>query len=302
MRILLFFLCFIGFSLYTYAQKIQVLSLESQQPVSGAAVYNSVKTKTGFTDFRGFVDISAFRSDETINFQHIAHISTALTKTEISANGNRVLLQILPSTLDEIVLSVSKFGQRKRDIPQQIVSVTSDDVRFRNPQTAADLLESSGQVYVQKSQLGGGSPLIRGFSTNRLLITVDGVRFNTAIFREGNVQNVISIDPFSVENTEIILGPGSVVYGSDAVGGVINFYTSKPRFSFENGIDISGNVLGRFATASNEKTGHFDINFGMKEWAFLTSVSYTDFDDLQMGKYGPDDYLRPRLLAAPSSN
>jgi len=72
----------------------------------------------------------------------------------------------------------------------------------------------------------------------------------------------------------------------------MNFYTLKPRFSFESGLDISGNVLGRFATASNEKTGHFDVNFGMKEWAFLTSVSYSDFDDLKMGSQGPDDYLR----------
>jgi len=200
MRTLLFFLCFIGFTIHTYAQKIQVLSLETQQPISGVAVYNSEKTKTGITDFEGFVDISAFTSDEAINFQHIGHLGATFTKSDIDAYANRILLQILPSTLDEIILSVSKFGQRKRDIPQQIVTVTSDDMRFRNPQTAADLLESSGQVYVQKSQLGGGSPLIRGFSTNRLLITVDGVRFNTAIFRGGNVQNVISIDPFSIRS------------------------------------------------------------------------------------------------------
>jgi len=292
MRTLLIILCFIGFSIDTFAQKIQVLDQENQEPISAVAVFNSEKTKTGITDFDGFVDISKFSNEETINFQHISHNDFAQTKSEIVAKGNIVLLQFQSSQLDEIILSVAKFGQRKRDIPQQIVSVTSEDVRFRNPQTAADLLESSGQVYVQKSQLGGGSPLIRGFSTNRLLITVDGVRFNTAIFRGGNVQNVISIDPFAVERTEVILGPGSVVYGSDAVGGVMNFYTQKPRYSFEDGMDISGNVLGRFSSASNEKTGHFDLNFGMKEWAFLTSVTYTDFDDLRMGSNGPDDYLR----------
>ncbi|MEM7085662.1 MAG: TonB-dependent receptor [Bacteroidota bacterium] len=269
---------------------------ENQDPISAVAIFNSGKTKTGITDFDGFVDISKFEEDEIINFQHISHNDLSLTKTQIAAAGNRVLLQLQSSQLDEIILSVAKFGQRKRDIPQQIVSVTSEDVRFRNPQTAADLLESSGQVYVQKSQLGGGSPLIRGFSTNRLLITVDGVRFNTAIFRGGNVQNVISIDPFAVERTEVILGPGSVVYGSDAVGGVMNFYTQKPRYSFEDGMDVSGSVLGRYATASNEKTGHFDLNFGMKEWAFLTSVTYTDFDDLRMGSNGPDDYLRNQYV------
>ncbi len=292
MRTLLLFLCFIGFSIYTYAQKIQVLSADRTMPVSGAAVYNSDKSKNGITDFDGNVDISQFADEEIINFQHIGHVTLSILKNEILAQGNKVIMEVNASTLDEIVLSVAKFGQRKKDIPQQIVSVTSEDVVFRNPQTAADLLESSGQVYVQKSQLGGGSPLIRGFSTNRLLITVDGVRFNTAIFRGGNVQNVISIDPFSIDRTEVILGPGSVVYGSDAVGGVMNFYTKNPRFSFEKGLDFSGNVLGRYASANNEKTGHLELNFGMKEWAFLTSVSFSDFDDLRMGSHGPDDYLR----------
>lgn len=292
MRTLFLALCFIGFIIPTFAQKIQVLSQEGNAPISGAAVFNDARSKTGITDFDGRVDISAFSSNEIINFQHISHNDLVISKAEIIAIGNKIFMLMRSSELEEIVLSVAKFGQRKQDIPQQIVSVTSEDVRFRNPQTAADLLQSSGQVYVQKSQLGGGSPLIRGFSTNRLLITVDGVRFNTAIFRGGNVQNVISIDPFVVERTEVILGPGSVVYGSDAVGGVMNFYTKKPRFSFEEGLDVSGSALGRYSSASNETTGHFDINLGMKEWAFLTSVSYSNFDDLRMGSHGPDDYLR----------
>ncbi len=291
---------FITFFLLTlsslFAQNIQVLQEGTNEPVQGATLYNNDRSKTGITDFDGFVDITKFTSSETINIHDIAHKDLTTTKGNIVANGNKVYMVLAENALDEIVLSVSKFGQSRKDIPQKIVSVTSEDVSFYNPQTSADLLENSGQVFVQRSQLGGGSPLIRGFSTNRLLITVDGVRFNNAIFRGGNVQNVISIDPFSVDRTEVILGPGSVVYGSDAVGGVMNFYTMKPRFSFEKGLAIHGNASARYSTANNEKTGHFDINFGMKEWAFLTSVSYSDFDDLRMGSNGPDDYLRPDFV------
>ncbi|MCW5519069.1 TonB-dependent receptor [Aureitalea sp. L0-47] len=274
------------------AQEIQVLDLDSRQPLNGVAVYNEDASKTGITDFEGRIDISNFEDEERITFQLLSHVTYSEIKLEIIASGGMVYLVQDPSQLDEVVVSVSKFGQQRRDVPQQIASLTSEDIAFTNPPTAADLLEASGQVYVQKSQLGGGSPLIRGFSTNRLLITVDGVRFNTAIFRGGNVQNVISIDPFSISRTEVILGPGSVVYGSDAVGGVMNFYTKDPKFSFKEGMDISGEVTGRYATASSEKTGHVELNIGMKEWAFLTSVSFSDFDDLKMGKYGPDDYLR----------
>ena len=276
------------------AQQIQVIEADTGLPISGAALFNADKSKSRITDFDGMVDISNFSNDETITFQHISHSNISLSKAQIIQAGNLVYMDTIASTLDEVVVSVAKFGQLKRDIPQQIVTLSSEDVLFGNPQTAADLLESSGQVYVQKSQLGGGSPLIRGFSTNRLLITVDGVRFNTAIFRAGNVQNVISIDPFAIERTEVILGPGNVVYGSDAIGGVMNFTTKKPKFSFEEGVSYSGNTTGRYASANNEKTGHIDFNIGLKEWAFLTSVTFSDFDDLKMGKHGPEDYLRPQ--------
>ena len=278
------------------AQKIQVLSQQTGEAIPGVALFNKDKSKSAITNFDGFADISSFNQDERIIFQHIAHAALWQTKSQILTANGQVFLITDASSLDEVVLSVSKFGQKKRDIPQQIVSVTSDDVLFRNPQTAADLLQSSGQVYVQKSQLGGGSPLIRGFSTNRLLIAVDGVRFNTAIFRGGNVQNIISIDPFAVARTEVILGPGSVVYGSDAVGGVMNFYTKKPVFSFKQGTTFSGNTTLRYATANKEKTGHFDFNIGAKKWAFLTSVTYSDFDNLRMGSHGPDDYLRTQYV------
>jgi hemoglobin/transferrin/lactoferrin receptor protein len=291
--IILFFL----FPLTTIlAQNIKVLDKETQEPVSGVAIFNLNKTNTGVTDFDGNVDISNFSDNEKITFQHISHINLSISKNEIITAGNKVYLGKDSSALDEVVLSVSKFEQKKGDIPQKITSITSEDIMFSNPQTSADLLESSGNVYIQKSQLGGGSPIIRGFSTNRLLIAVDGIRFNTAIFRGGNVQSVISIDPFTVDRTEVILGPGSVVYGSDAIGGVMNFYTKNAKFSFEEELSFSGNATARYATASEEKTGHLDFNIGLKEWAFLTSVSYTDFGDLRMGKYGPDDYLRPEYV------
>jgi hemoglobin/transferrin/lactoferrin receptor protein len=138
--------------------------------------------------------------------------------------------------------------------------------------------------------------MIRGFSTNRLLITVDGVRMNNAIFRGGNLQNVISIDPLAIQSTEVTLGAGSVVYGSDAIGGVMSFYTKKPQLSYKDELFLNGSVLTRYASANSEKTGHFDLNLGYKKWAFLTNVSYTDFDDLRMGSHGPNEYLRSEYV------
>ena len=288
--------CFL-FSLTIQAQTIQVLDEETKTPVIGVAIFNESKLTTGITDVDGNIDITNFSENEKITFQHISHINRFLTKKEIISSGNTIFLSPDASSLDEVVLSISKFEQNKKEIPQKISSITSKDVLFTNPQTSADLLERSGNVFIQKSQLGGGSPIIRGFSTNRLLIAVDGTRFNNAIFRGGNVQNVISIDPLSIKNVEVTLGSGSIIYGSDAIGGVMSFYTQKPKLSYTDSLKVSANAMVRYATASNEKMGHLDFNIGLKEWAFLTNASYTSFDDLRMGNHGPADYLRNQLVS-----
>jgi hemoglobin/transferrin/lactoferrin receptor protein len=275
------------------AQEVRVLDISTLEPIMGVAVFNSDKSKSGVTDFNGTIVLDQFGDNEPITFQHISYVHKTLLKSKID---KFLFLKQKELSLDEVVISASKFEQSKKEVPQKIVSLKAEDILLTAPQTSADLLKISGQVYIQKSQLGGGSPMIRGFSTNRLLLSVDGVRMNNAIFRGGNVQNVISIDPFAIQNTEIILGAGSVIYGSDAIGGVMNFYTRKPKLSDSDTLTFSANALVRYASASDEKTSHFDMAFGLKKWAFLTSVSYTNFDDLKMGKYGPDDYLRPEYV------
>lgn len=278
------------------AQEIKVLERESRQPIPGVTIYNENKTITVITDFEGMASLNSFTDSESLYFEDLLHKKLKIKKETIIANNHTVLLEAKIEGLDEIVISASKFEQNKRDIPQKIIGISAKEIQISNPQTSADLLESSGNVYIQKSQLGGGSPMIRGFSTNRLLLTVDGVRMNNAIFRSGNLQNVISIDPFTIQNTEITLGAGSVVYGSDAIGGVMSFYTKKPQVSYSDKLYLKANAVARYATANKEKTGHLDLNFGLKKWAFLTSVSYSDFDDLRMGSHGPNDYLRPEYV------
>lgn len=277
------------------AQQVKVVSAINEEPISGVLIYNLDKSKNAITNLNGEASLDKFSSQEILYFQHLTHHLKKLEKSQIE-KVSIVYLEDNTQDLNEIVISASNFEQQKRDIPQKILSVNSKNVQFTNPQTSADLLGSTGQVYIQKSQYGGGSPMIRGFSTNRLLITVDGVRMNNAIFRGGNLQNVISIDPFSIQNAEVILGSGSIIYGSDAIGGVMSFYTQKPNLSYTDSLEVTANAIVRYATASDEKTGHLDFNIGLKKWAFLTNASYSSFGDLRMGKHGPEDYLRPEFV------
>jgi hemoglobin/transferrin/lactoferrin receptor protein len=87
-----------------------------------------------------------------------------------------------------------------------------------------------------------------------------------------------------------------VVYGSDAIGGVMNFYTLKPSYSLNGGTSFNANAYSRYATANEEKTAHADFNIGLEKWAFLSSVSYSDFGNLKMGSHGPEEFLRPEYV------
>lgn len=295
MRTTFFILFFLIFS-SAFAQEIIIIDQDTKEPIPDVAIFNVDKTKTALTANNGSADVSIFNKNEKITLKHIGYQTKKTTKKLLLKRGNTIYMVLTAEELDGVVMSVSKWEQQKKDVPQKVASITDKTIAFTNPQTAADLLQKSGKIFVQKSQLGGGSPMIRGFATNRLLISVDGVRMNNAIFRGGNLQNVISIDPFSIQNTEVIFGPGSVIYGSDAIGGVLNFYTKKPKFSKSKEPFITGNTTYRYSTANTENTIHADVNYGRQKWAFLTSVSYTDFDDLKMGSNGPDSYLRSKYI------
>jgi hemoglobin/transferrin/lactoferrin receptor protein len=132
--------------------------------------------------------------------------------------------------------------------------------------------------------MGGGSPVLRGFEANKILLVADGIRMNNAIYRAGHLQNAITMDPFGLASTEILYGPGSTIYGSDALGGVINFRTKDPVLSSTGKFDFHGNALARYSSANTEKTLAFNLNFGFKKLGILLNFSLSDFDDLREGK------------------
>ncbi|MBC7867967.1 MAG: TonB-dependent receptor, partial [Gloeobacteraceae cyanobacterium ES-bin-316] len=188
--------------------------------------------------------------------------------------------------LNELTLSATRFEENKKYLAQQVQTIGAKKIAFYNQQTTAELLTHTGNVFVQKSQLGGGSPVIRGFEANKVLISIDGVRMNNAIFRGGHLQNIISMDNAILERVEILFGPSSVMYGSDALGGVFSFYTKKPTLSIlPKKIVTSASGVIRTATAYREKTGHIDFNIGGNKFASLTSVTVSDFGDLRQGSH-----------------
>lgn len=272
-----FLLLLLSFSSFT--QNALVVDDASGKPIVDVFIYHENKEDVSYTNEKGIADISTFPKG-LVFFQHPSFHQQSIA---FLGNDLRVSLKEKIMSFNEVVISANKWEQEEESVSQQIMTVNRKTIQFDNPQTSADLLANSGQVFVQKSQLGGGSPMIRGFAANSVLLVVDGVRMNNAIFRSGNLQNVINIDPNALESSEVIFGPGSVIYGSDALGGVMDFHTIEPKWSSDNMTDLSANAMTRYSTAANERTGHIDVSVGQKKFTFFHSSSFTAFDDLRAG-------------------
>ena len=282
----------LGGAIMAHGQMITITDNQTQKPMEGVVLMSHEPPVSAVTNAKGQADISAFKGAEKIQIRFLGYKTQAFTYRQLEDAQFSLAMKQSSFNLDQVVVSATRWQQTSQNVPSKIATISPKEVALQNPQTAADLLDISGKVFVQKSQQGGGSPMIRGFATNRLIYTIDGVRMNTAIFRGGNLQNVISLDPFATESTEVLFGPGSVIYGSDAIGGVMSFKTLTPQFSLNDEPLVTGKAVSRYSSANNEKTGHIDVNIGWKKWAIVTSFSSWDYDHLRQGSNGPDDYLK----------
>lgn len=194
--------------------------------------------------------------------------------------------------LNTVIISGNKFAERKRNVVQKTDVITANEIRKMNAQTAADVLLNTGSVFVQKSQQGGGSPVIRGFEASRVQLNIDGIRYNNAIFRSGHLQNVVAVDANGLERMEVLNGPASTVHGSDALGGVIVLKTRDPKLAKTSRFELTGsNALLRYSSVNNERMASAGVTFGNNRFASLTQLTFSDFDDLRQGRNGHDSIV-----------
>ncbi|MCW5898415.1 MAG: TonB-dependent receptor [Flavobacteriales bacterium] len=275
------------------AQTITVVDAVTRAPLEAATLHHPTGGVSAITDAKGRTAFAPFASADSIHFRMIGYRPQVLAPAQVIAAAYRVALERQPFALEEFVVSAHRWEQDATRVPRQVSVMRPRDVAFNNPGTAADLLESSGEVFMQRSQLGGGSPMLRGFAANRVLIVVDGVRMNNAIYRGGNLQNVIGVDASALERAEVLHGPGAMTYGSDAIGGVMDFHLLRPRFSQDTTKLARGGAMMRYGSAAHERSAHLHYGLGGRRIAFVASGSLSGFGDLRTGSHGPDDYLRP---------
>ncbi len=264
------------------SQTISIYDQETLLPVSNVIIFDEAEQISTSTNNSGIADISLFPEEANLWLKHPAYNLLLIA----AKDRNQMKFYLTPKifTLDEFVVSANRVEENKKEIPYFLQTVAPKTIQYKNSNTAADILTSTGYVSIQKSQGGGGSPNLRGFEANRILLVLDGVRMNNAIYRSGHLQNSITIDPNILTNTEILFGPSSVMYGSDALGGVISYITKDPVFSTDKKPLINGGAFVQNQTATNSKKSSLHLNIGGKKIASFSSFSYSDYGNIIMGK------------------
>ncbi len=248
------------------------------------SMQSGIKT---YTNEKGNANIKSFSDNDTLFISSEGYIAVSLPiKTIRNLLNNNVLLHYETIFLDGVEATVTvrarKFNKARRPIKLDVIS--KDNIHKIGAQTASDILAETGNVQIQKSQSGGGSPIIRGMEANKVLLVIDGVRMNNAIYRGGHLQNSITLDNNILEQIDISYGPGSVNYGSDALGGVIHYYTKNPLNNNDSLFHFNGAFSSSFSSANEGLTSHLDFSLSKKKWGSLTSISYKQFGDVKMGK------------------
>jgi hemoglobin/transferrin/lactoferrin receptor protein len=273
---------FLFLTVNTFGQRFQILSDNTGKPIYNVAIFNKTRDRAAITDSLGYTGILPFLNTDTLVFQHPSYNSLVYPYKQIK-NKKIITLSKRNILMDEFIISASKSRESKQVLPYTVSVMHEKNLVHSTSQTSADLLASTGNILIQKTQAGGGSPILRGFEANKILLVVDGVRMNNAIYRNGHLQNSITIDNAVLSRTEVIFGPSSLIYGSDALGGVIHYYTKDPDLSENEKISVSGGAYAQYSTANSGKVSHFKLNIGGKKLASLSSVTYKDFGKIRIG-------------------
>ena len=184
-------------------------------------------------------------------------------------------------TMGEVTVTATRQKELLQKVPYSTTVIQKSDLNRQVSRTLPEALNGTVGVFIQKTNHGGGSPFVRGLTGNQNLLLIDGIRLNNSIFRFGPNQYMTLVDPFAVEKIEVVKGSGSVQFGSDALGGVINIQTKALSFSSQK--QLSSRIIARATSDGMELTARPEILYSSPKLSFTVGMSGRKFGDLKGG-------------------
>jgi outer membrane cobalamin receptor len=184
--------------------------------------------------------------------------------------------------LNEVIFTGKKMKSNVFNAAESISILNSKSLSLNSQRNTPELLNEAPGVFIQKTNHGGGSAFLRGLTGNQVLYLIDGIRINNAITRYGPNQYLNTIDRFSLERMEVVRGSGSVLFGSDAIGGVINMLSINPEIKQQKA--FSGKISSRIGSNHLEESLNGRISYKNKESWLTSGITTRSFGDLIGGK------------------
>ncbi|NQU51884.1 MAG: TonB-dependent receptor [Bacteroidetes bacterium] len=270
-----------------FSQQINgiILNDENNKPIPDANISIINSNKGTVSNEKGFFTINYSEKDVSELLISCLGFESIRLKLFRESAKNTLTIKLQPTTIQlnkSIVVTASKNNLVSHKLPEAVSVLTEEELIFNAPRSMAEALVGVPGVWMQKTNHGGGSPFLRGLTGNQTLLLVDGIRLNNAAFRYGPNQYFNTIDVFSVNQVEIIRGKGSVLYGSDALGGVINVITQSPEF-FTKKARLKGRGRLKLLNKGMEQSGAGELEYQSQKFAISGNVNYKNFGDLYAG-------------------
>jgi len=182
--------------------------------------------------------------------------------------------------IDEIQVTATRIPTTVTDVPTGVTLISAEQIGAETLVT--DALAQTTGVYLQQTTPGQGAAIIRGLKGSEVLHLVDGMRLNNAIFRNAPTQYLALVAPSWVERIEVVRGSEASLYGSDAMGGVVQVLSTKPVF--EGGdYQRRGRVTLGANTAERARSVAAGVEAGNERLGMLASIDYRDIGDRRNG-------------------
>lgn len=184
---------------------------------------------------------------------------------------------------DEVVVTATRTNSKKSDLPFTVDTLSKYDLERLQPRVTPEILKHATSVLLQKTSYGQGSPFIRGWTAYHNVFLIDGIRLNHSAFRSGPNQYWSTVDPYIISQVEILKGSASTLYGSDAIGGVVNALTISPDLRLKPG--FYPELKLRHATAENSNIGRAQLTYILSpELGATGGFTSKFFDDFTAGR------------------
>ena len=272
MKSLISFICILLINISVNAQNIKILDKENSTPIKEVAVYSKSSNFSTLSNNLGVVNIDSCNNNEILIFEHIGYEKISFQKKNLGSE-----LRLIAKFYS---LPVVDFSEVKNEIIlKNGVFIEEKEIASLNISQTNSALEKSLAINVQKNQPGGGSPILRGMEANRLLVVLDDIPLNNAIYRSGHIQSLSLTDPFMLNNISLLYGPASIIYGESAMGGGIILNTIDPSFSIKS----KHRFVQNYETSSNSVISSYRSAYTLNNVAFVSGISLFSHGDLKMG-------------------